>query len=102
MKPFRLTIKKMFLGGHSAGISVRNLARLNRVTGELDSSWTPIPLDDQEGRVDLIKIDGDDLYVKGKFDSAIGGQPIDGLAKLNKNTGLADANWHPVTGWRYK
>ena len=35
----------------------------------------------------------------GRFDLTIGGQPLQGLVKLNKNTGLADPNWNINPEW---
>jgi len=66
------------------------LSRLNIVTGERDTTWTPEP----DAGVNTIVVNGSDIYVGGDF-TTIGGLPRNYIAKLNNTNGAANASWNP-------
>ncbi len=70
-------------------VKARYLFKLDAATGSIDTLFTPNP----NGRIYSMVMQGDTLFVGGKFDS-IAGQPRDGLAALNASTG-ALLDWHP-------
>lgn len=73
------------------GITLNNLARFDKSTGQLDTNWHP----DTNGRVYAIEIEGDHIYLGGQF-TTVGGEPRERVAKINKLTGEVDPEWSIV------
>lgn len=99
----------LYAGGNfgTVGNTGTLLARFNKVTGVIDSSWDPRP----NNVVGTLMLDGNNLYVGGLFSafdppapSSAPSESVDSLAKLDitRNTATTnpvDANWKPgVTG----
>jgi len=60
---------------------------LHKETGEVDQSWNP----NVNGRVDVINVIGDDVFIGGAFTS-VGGEARSRLTKISKTNGsIADA-----------
>ena len=82
---------KLLIGGaflEVNGIRRNNIARLN-ADGSLDTTWNP----DADGEVLAIAIDGEFVFVGGRFDR-IGGEAKEGLAKVRlTDEGAADSTW---------
>ncbi len=69
--------------------------KVSLTTGATDSGFNPALTGGQYGpQIFGLAASGSDLYVAGGF-SAIGGVPVDNVAKLSAATGAADAGWRP-------
>ena len=86
----------LYIGGNFTAIhdpegnpvTFNRLARLHTGTGEVDQSWNP----NVSGRVDVINVIGDDVFIGGSFTS-VGGQPRNRLTKVSKIDGsVAEAS----------
>src|SRR5262249_53346992 len=74
-----------------------NLARLGASgTGQLDPTWAPNPQVQLPGvGITAISVSGSNVFVAGNF-SAIGGQPVAGVARLSATgAGAADPQFAP-------
>lgn len=75
------------------------IIKLNKMTGEVDSRWNPreYKSGSRYGRdrepVSGLVVDGNFIYVGGVF-SEIGGRRRNHIAKLDKISGQADADWN--------
>jgi hypothetical protein len=76
------------------GVARRGLAKVDRLTGEVDLAWDPgalIPPNQFGAQVRAVLFDGDHVFVGGSF-QGIGGATR-GLARLSLATGAADPAW---------
>lgn len=88
----------IYLGGFFSSIGKLNnqiyqgfLAKVERLTGEVDAVWIP----SVSGDIHAIAINGTNLFIGGEFDS-IGGKYRTNLAKLDAyGTGSVDSVWAP-------
>lgn len=76
----------IYIGGDfKTNESFKNLFRFNKHTNEIDLNWSPNP----NGIVESLKIDGDNLYVGGKFDTIYNQSKVY-LAKLDLVNSILD------------
>ncbi len=82
-----------FNGSNSInGTLTRNrLAKLNNTDGTADATWDP----NASGTINVITINGSDIYVGGQFTTINGVTARSRIARLNNTDGIADANWDP-------
>jgi hypothetical protein len=89
----------LFVGGYIDyvdGYSRNNVAKVDKITGELDMSFSPVLSGGYTGgRVDAIACSGTDVYIGGEFTNAYG-QAHTGLVKCNQATGAVDPDFNPV------
>lgn len=72
------------------GVSCKNIAKVNKSNGKLDSLWQHNP----NGNIYAITLKGGYIYLGGSFTS-INGQQIAGLIKMNKTDGSTVSQWNP-------
>jgi len=98
VKALLLSGSSLYVGGSFAsyrGQAAENLAKLDVITGDLDTGFTQAPgMDDQ---VSALAASGSSLYVGGDFNS-YRGQPARHLAKLDLATGNLDTTFTQATG----
>ena len=85
----------LYLGGLFSsvnGVTRNNIAKIDAITGELDTSFNP----DASNTVETLAVGDDGIYAGGRF-FRIGGAESPNLIKLNANTGQADPAWVGTT-----
>jgi len=92
----------LFVGGifssyRGAFNSVANVAKLDRTTGALDTTFTPAGMGGFDNDVWVVAAAGTSLYVGGTFTAYRGvANSARGLAKLDQSTGAIDTTFSPV------
>ena len=82
----------IYVGGSFSSVGnypIKNVARYNIQSGELDTSWHPMPNKD----VRAIAINGNDIYLAGSF-STVGSIERTGIAKVS-SASVLDLQWNP-------
>ncbi|MFO0676989.1 MAG: hypothetical protein U0169_10660 [Polyangiaceae bacterium] len=77
---------------------VRNFAKLDATTGNLDTTFHSVTGTDVgfDGRVQAIAVSGSSVFVGGSFDAWRGvSRSGSSFAKLDASTGMLDTNFHP-------
>lgn len=86
----------LYLGGWFktiGGQTIQSIARLNKTDGNADTSWHPMPVEQND--VHSICINKGDLYLGGNFGIDFKTVTLHELAKINKSTGKVDTLWNP-------
>lgn len=89
---------RLFFGGRFDtvdGVSLSNLAQVDRHTGKVNADWTP----EASHQVDVLQVDGQRLYVGGNF-MEINSEDRYRVAALDLDTGELDTQWVPVLDGR--
>lgn len=93
----------LFVGGRFStidGVNAGYVVKIDKNTGELDETWQP---DTDRGRVSVLKIHGDFLYVGGEhYRDMEGTVPNSNLGRISISDGTTDDTWLPEVSGRTK